>query len=427
MTGDGKHTLLYRAIDKAGNVEAEKAATIKIDGTRPTLLVAGVADGRVYGDATDVVLSWHAEDATSGLSTVTGALDGAAVTSGRTVALYQLPLGTHGFAVTATDEAGNITSQSLSFATTTSMRDVGQLLDRFRATNRLSLSAYKQLSSIAHQGPQGRGERQRQQGGALPAARSCTLARDDTLVGDADVRSVLERDGDAVIDSINGVAVLPQAVNVDDRVRQPAGRRRTAPRRRPAGVTDFAGKGVARWSKERPGCGWSGRGGRWPRPPSVGLLALRAGLVEPTGCVTERTPSYAGVRLPSWEDIVVGGHDIVAHPAGEAGRAAGRRRADPAPRAGRDGDRAARASTRRIRDGYHPATHTGAAGRRASPGWPTTSRTFRAPHGLDAGRRGERVVDRAAGPARARAFDVARRCWRRRSPTRRGPCCRPAR
>ena len=55
-----------------------------------------MADGRVYGDATDVVLSWHAEDATSGLSTVTGALDGEAVTSGRAVALYQLPLGTTG-------------------------------------------------------------------------------------------------------------------------------------------------------------------------------------------------------------------------------------------------------------------------------------------------------------------------------------------
>jgi cytochrome c len=29
VTGDGNHTLLYRAVDKAGNTEAEKAATIK--------------------------------------------------------------------------------------------------------------------------------------------------------------------------------------------------------------------------------------------------------------------------------------------------------------------------------------------------------------------------------------------------------------
>jgi cytochrome c len=203
VTGDGSHTLLYRASDKAGNVEVEKAATIKIDGTRPTLLAAGVADGRVYGDATDVVLSWHAEDATSGLSTVTGALDGAAVTSGRAVALYQLPLGNHGFAVTAADAAGNTTSQSMSFMTTTSSRDVGQLLDRFRATNRMSLSAYKQLSSLLT-----KARKAEANGNDAKAARYLgtfgTLAVDGTLVDDADVRSVLERDANAVIAVLRG-------------------------------------------------------------------------------------------------------------------------------------------------------------------------------------------------------------------------------
>jgi len=203
VTGDGSHTLLYRASDRAGNVEVEKAATIKIDGTSPTLLVAGVADGQIYGDATDVVLSWHAEDATSGLSTVTGALDGAAVTSGRAVALYQLPLGNHGFAVSATDKAGNTTSQSMSFMTTTSLRDVGQLVDRFRATNRLSLSAYKQLSSLLT-----KARKASANGNDTKAARYLgtfvTLAIDDTLVGDADVRSVLERDGNTVIASLRG-------------------------------------------------------------------------------------------------------------------------------------------------------------------------------------------------------------------------------
>jgi hypothetical protein len=66
------------------------------------------------------------------------------------VALYQLPLGTHGFAVTATDTAGNVSTQSLTFATTTSLRDI---------------------------------------------------------------RHVLERDARAVIDSLEGTAVLPQAVS----------------------------------------------------------------------------------------------------------------------------------------------------------------------------------------------------------------------
>ncbi|MGB3439417.1 MAG: ThuA domain-containing protein [Actinophytocola sp.] len=210
VTGDGEHTLLYHAVDRAGNSEAEKAATIRIDGTRPTLMVAGVADGHIYGDAADVVLSWHAEDATSGVASVTGALDGETVTSGRVFALYQLPLGTHGFTVAATDTAGNVTSQSLTFATTTSTRDIGQLLTRFRATGRLSLSAYQQLSGLLT-----KVRKAEASGNDARAARFLgtfvRLAIDETLVGDQDVRSVLERDAEAVIDDIEGVAVLPRA------------------------------------------------------------------------------------------------------------------------------------------------------------------------------------------------------------------------
>jgi cytochrome c len=212
VTGDGEHTVLYRASDRAGNVEAEKAATIKIDGSKPTLMVAGVADGRVYGDATDLVLSWHAEDATSGLGTVTGALDGVSIPSGRAVALYQLPLGMHGFAVSATDVAGNVQTQTLSFATTTSLRDIDQLITRFRVTNRLTLSAYNQLSSLLT-----KARKAEANGNDAKAVRFLgtfvQLAIDNTLVGDGDVRTVLERDAQAVIDSLEGVAVLPQAVN----------------------------------------------------------------------------------------------------------------------------------------------------------------------------------------------------------------------
>ncbi|MFE2757440.1 inositol-3-phosphate synthase [Actinosynnema sp. NPDC059335] len=44
-----------------------------------------------------------------------------------------------------------------------------------------------------------------------------------------------------------------------------------------------------------------------------GLLALRAGLTPATGCVTER-PELAGVPLPGWSDLVVGGHDVAHTP-----------------------------------------------------------------------------------------------------------------
>ncbi|MFF4890422.1 inositol-3-phosphate synthase [Micromonospora chersina] len=45
----------------------------------------------------------------------------------------------------------------------------------------------------------------------------------------------------------------------------------------------------------------------------VGALALRAGLTGPTGCVTE-LPELRGPALPSFADLVFGGHDVVDTP-----------------------------------------------------------------------------------------------------------------
>jgi myo-inositol-1-phosphate synthase len=46
---------------------------------------------------------------------------------------------------------------------------------------------------------------------------------------------------------------------------------------------------------------------------TVGALALRAGLAEPIGCVTE-LPPLCDAALPAWTDVVIGGHDVVATP-----------------------------------------------------------------------------------------------------------------
>ena len=45
----------------------------------------------------------------------------------------------------------------------------------------------------------------------------------------------------------------------------------------------------------------------------VGATALRARLVEPTGCVTE-LPQLSSAALPGWGELVFGGHDIVTTP-----------------------------------------------------------------------------------------------------------------
>jgi myo-inositol-1-phosphate synthase len=46
---------------------------------------------------------------------------------------------------------------------------------------------------------------------------------------------------------------------------------------------------------------------------TVGALALRARLADPTGCVTE-LPQLRSPALPGWADLVIGGHDIVGTP-----------------------------------------------------------------------------------------------------------------
>jgi myo-inositol-1-phosphate synthase len=89
----------------------------------------------------------------------------------------------------------------------------------------------------------------------------------------------------------------------------------------------------------------------------AGLLALRAGLTAPTGCVTEREP-FTRIGLPTWENLVVGGHDVVCTPLDK--------RAEQLAESGLIPPRVLAATTAglrtvdtEIRYGYHPATHTG--------------------------------------------------------------------
>jgi myo-inositol-1-phosphate synthase len=67
------------------------------------------------------------------------------------------------------------------------------------------------------------------------------------------------------------------------------------------------------WHDGRVGLWLIGARGSVATTAITGLLALQAGLVEPLGCVTERPP-LAGLPLPSWDELVVGGHDLVTTP-----------------------------------------------------------------------------------------------------------------
>ncbi|TCO47347.1 ThuA domain-containing protein [Actinocrispum wychmicini] len=200
VTGDGTHTVAYHSTDKAGNVEQDKAATVKIDGTKPTVLVSGVADGRIYGDSQDLRISWQAVDSTSGIKTVSGALDGNAYASGTLQALYELGLSIHSLSVTAVDKAGNQTVQTVTFGVTTSTRDLANLVDRYRAVGWLSQAGANKLQAQLTKA------RKAEAGGndsktvkELRAFRQ--LAADQLVV---DVKQTLTRDTDAIIARLTG-------------------------------------------------------------------------------------------------------------------------------------------------------------------------------------------------------------------------------
>ncbi len=57
VSGEGSHTLLYRAIDRAGNVEAAHAAFVNIDATAPTVTSSADADTSWHSGDVDVTLT----------------------------------------------------------------------------------------------------------------------------------------------------------------------------------------------------------------------------------------------------------------------------------------------------------------------------------------------------------------------------------
>ena len=179
----------------------------------------------------------------------------------------------------------------------------------------------------------------------------------------------------------------------------------------------------------------------------VGAIALRAGLVEPTGCVTE-LPQLRSPALPGWADLVFGGHDIVTTPVlkkAEALAAAGVCPAGWSPPSPTSWPRS------RPTCGRCPRPATQAEHRRS--GSRPTSQDFRQPARPGPGRRGQRVLHRAGrraaprarepgradrGPARAgggAAAELAvrvrrlhrRLLVRRLHPVDRGPAARPGR
>lgn len=108
ISAEGVHALTYWSVDSAGNAEASHSATVRIDKTAPVLNITTPASTGTYYLRQSVAANWTATDALSGIASANG-------TAPNGGALDTSVAGTRTFTVTATDNAGNTTSKSVTY------------------------------------------------------------------------------------------------------------------------------------------------------------------------------------------------------------------------------------------------------------------------------------------------------------------------
>ncbi|WP_199615816.1 discoidin domain-containing protein [Paenibacillus alkalitolerans] len=136
---DGKHTVSYRSRNEAGIAGDVQTVDVQLDTTAPTITVTGLVYGTYY-DSTDITPIVALDDLLSGVdgSKTTVTLDTYVIQQGETIPLYTLPLGSHTLIVTASDLAGNTSSQPMTFETTTSIDSMKRLVARFEEAGWIS-------------------------------------------------------------------------------------------------------------------------------------------------------------------------------------------------------------------------------------------------------------------------------------------------
>ncbi|NOV01679.1 OmpL47-type beta-barrel domain-containing protein [Paenibacillus planticolens] len=113
---EGANTLAYSSTDAAGNAEAVKTLQVKLDKTAPTAVLT--QSGHAVGDVTDadtLTFALASTDAVSGVAEQSLTLDGAAISSGQTIAAGSLALGAHTVGYRVVDAAGNVAQASVPF------------------------------------------------------------------------------------------------------------------------------------------------------------------------------------------------------------------------------------------------------------------------------------------------------------------------
>jgi hypothetical protein len=135
MTSDGIHMLVFRSIDKAGNVEDALTIEVKLDSTSPIVDLELTDDGDGTLSTSTATVVWTGSDETSGIRCYEVRIDAGAyaqVNLGTSHVFTGIEDGAHTITVRAVDNAGNAVEESIQFTTDTdaagSAASIGVLL-----------------------------------------------------------------------------------------------------------------------------------------------------------------------------------------------------------------------------------------------------------------------------------------------------------
>jgi len=147
ITGDAVHTLLYRSIDRASNVEAIHSLTVNLDETPPTVTYTGNLGTYHILDTIDITCT-PADNLSGVASSTCQDITGPA---------YDFNPGTNTFSATAVDVAGNVGSGATSFDLVVTYKDMCTLSKQFDTNPGAAQSNAMCAQLAAAEGAQARG------------------------------------------------------------------------------------------------------------------------------------------------------------------------------------------------------------------------------------------------------------------------------
>jgi hypothetical protein len=138
LSAEGIYTLMYWSIDKAGNVEDQRTAAVKIDKTAPAISFTGNLNA--YTIDQNINISCSVVDVLSGLHStnchnIVGPASGFAI-------------GNNSYTFTATDNVGNVSTSTISFTISVNPESLGNLTQQYFTDASVAASLTSKLNAI---------------------------------------------------------------------------------------------------------------------------------------------------------------------------------------------------------------------------------------------------------------------------------------